>query len=522
MSLKVHSSNVLGSLPANSASQNCIPSAIVSLDEIFNFSYPSSDDSKKNYPTVNCIFSADSQSGNYLTPLSLKPSQSLPCLAGQFDSTMTIASRKRSLTAMFGDNVTGITDVQLSPDKKVRVSVPLSLPLITREELSDRNYCVISAGTDSDSTQQAVNKLSSVLLNKGKNNLYFQYLASQSSFAVYYMKSTYFINMKLDILQVMDGNNNGDIVVEGFLQEGDRGLFYDLFHWIRDQLAIIDEELVPSSVVVHTTTVRCYLEALLSSFQHLTVTGKNIFPNVVGSPSGNYDFYSKNTSLLATWVGILSCDSSCGYEEKFNSLQIIYDLTVNRFDDKMMNLLVDADCVPVLVLALSSDLMSNGGNDLVRPVLPFMHQHSQFDDEEQRKQVFQKYLLLTLCNFANCSAALTSLLAVEASGDLGRWSFLSYLSSLSSTSLVRNKGKKSQVTGVDCFTFLQAIPIQENCRLLLSKLLRMKDRNTIQPVRHVVTFEEAFVADEVDDDYCLVSEAIRERQYSLSAVATEC
>jgi ABC-type lipoprotein export system ATPase subunit len=329
------------------------------------------------------------------------------------------------------------------------------------------------------------------------------------------------LSRKKDHLLYAPMANVGRVTID---QTGD--LYIDLKHIHyskKDQLDIVGTESPHSDVAAVATNGRS-LEDLLSRFQQFKVSSDSGVGIIGGNPCGNYDFYSKNISLLTAWVEMIRSDSLCCYEEKLNSLQILYNLTLHRFDEKMMNLLVDVGCVPTLINALSCDLMSNGGNSIMRPALPFVRQHSQFDDDEQRKQVFQKYLLLTLCNFANCSVALMNILTTEASGSLGRWSFLAYLTMMSSTSADRRDGKKTDIA-CDSFTFLQTIPVQENCRLLLSKLLRMKDRNTIQSIRRVVTFEEALFAKEAadeDDDYCFVSQATRERQYSLSTVVVEC
>jgi hypothetical protein len=301
---------------------------------------------------------------------------------------------------------------------------------------------------DNEDLPKLVARITSSLLSRDR--LYFLYSESQYSFFVFYMKSSYFVRMKLSIskLPCICGTK---LAVEASCEEGDRDLFFDLFHFIKDSISNTSPKSVDS------------LDGnVWDSFDSLSLDSPSK-PRI----SRNAKFYAQNQVLLSHWIDLVRYSPTNNYEERLLALQSLYNLTSDRQDCELFQMLEDRGLVVALLAAFRQEFRSSdrfrhifGANSNSNPCCSMHSFPVKGNCLSADRKNFQYFLLLTLANFIHQESAI-KLVAKESE-------LIHFLSDLANTSTATTTQLGDENS---CFLALQLIPIRENCHLLLAKIL---------------------------------------------------
>jgi hypothetical protein len=359
-------------------------------------------------------------------------------------------------------------------------------PFISCVNLMRNNHFICQEDLSS-----SIKSVSRALLKREK--VYFHYVNSQHSFYIFYMKGSYFTRMKIHFFSLLkeekeepqtgilkNENNRSTLVVAGLFEEGEKDLYYELFHLIKDVLTLpmaqieenIQEQANPGNTYSSETEITGNLSRLSLSPPASFVYPKNITKDL--------EFYSQNKLIVSHWIDTMSNSSTCGscrspnnkitlsYEERLNALRPLFNLTVDRQNERMLLFLEELGIVSALIDCFHNEFCDSyqqiGKNkSAVNKNCPFAFSFFPIpvDFGSQQRKAFQYLLLMTISNFACQEQAMKQFVKQD--------KLIQLLTSLGNNYVELANGS---VFGEDsCFQSLQLIPVRESCHFLLSKIL---------------------------------------------------
>jgi hypothetical protein len=323
----------------------------------------------------------------------------------------------------------------------------------------------------------SIKSVSRVLLKKEK--VYFHYVNSQHSFYIFYMKGSYFTRMKISFFSLLKEEKEEPqtaLAVSGLFEEGEKDLYYELFHIIKDVLTL---PVVPNDEYIGQPSTETEITGNLSRLS-LSPPASFVYPKNI---TKDFEFYSQNKLVVSHWIDTMansSSYSSCGscrspnnnislsYEERLNALRPLYNLTLDRQNERMLLFLEELGIVSALIDCFHDEFCDSNqqmgkNKSVVNKNCPFAFSFFPIpvDFGSQQRKAFQYLLLMTIANFAGQEEAMKQFVKEN--------KLIQLLTSLGSNSV--GMANRSAFGEEICFQSLQLIPVRESCHFLLSKIL---------------------------------------------------